>query len=834
MRARVPALALIGAVVFFGTILSAGAQSTGRMDYDSWQRSLALFQQENPQMNLTWGRGSVSTIYGNRSMGYVPPRLAAEAFVMRYADVFRLSPENLVLQKEHEIEGGRLMAYWFAQTVHGIPVDKGGLTVAVFNNLTSDVVLVISQLRPMPSEEPVGFIGPRRALAVVSRAMRHADYYGNPELVVWGEGEEARYAYKVEASTTDLAKPEKWHFFVDARTGKILEKRDEIYYVDIVGHLDAWRTPGVLPDTSYNPPVLRELPGARARVVGGNSAFANSNGDFVISHPGSSPVTVEAALIGRWVDVRNSAGSNEVLSQTVTPPGPANFVFNQSRTEFVTAQVNAMIHTEVVHDFAIGINPAYPGINITMIANVNINSTCNAYYNGSINFYRSGGGCPNTAYTSVIYHEYGHHIVASGHSSPTGAIHEGMADVTSAFLLNDPVIGRDFRGQNTYVRHLVDQHVNWPCTGGSHTCGLVLGGAYWKTKVNLQNTMGSTEGLNHARKLYLNALLLSPPYSPDWTVAVLTLDDDDGNLNNGTPHYDEINAGFSAHNLPAPPLTWLLFFTNPADLTFMPANTLITFGVRIVDNASRYVPGTGKIHYRINGGQWEERPLISLSSRPLLTNQFQEFATIPAQPPGTLVEWYLSARDHQGRFVTDVNPATPHESLTAVTVTTVLDDNFEQDRGWTVQNVNLQTGAWVRGIPGNWGRGDPPRDADGSGRCYVTGNTQNEDVDGGPTILISPVFSLAGGNGLIELSYWMYNDDGDDSLVLEISNDGGTTWTTVRSWLGGSGGWNRFSFVASRYITPTATMRIRLSVADNPNNSVTEAAIDAVRIRRAS
>ena len=34
----------------------------------------------------------------------------------------------------------------------------------------------------------------------------------------------------------------------------------------------------------------------------------------------------------------------------------------------------------------------------------------------------------------------------------------------------------------------------------------------------------------------------------------LTLDDDDADLLNGTPHYDQINAGFSAHNMPGPEL----------------------------------------------------------------------------------------------------------------------------------------------------------------------------------------------------------------------------------------------------------------------------------------
>ena len=44
-----------------------------------------------------------------------------------------------------------------------------------------------------------------------------------------------------------------------------------------------------------------------------------------------------------------------------------------------------------------------------MSAIVNINSSCNAFYSGNrINFYRAGGGCNMTGYSSVIYHVWGH------------------------------------------------------------------------------------------------------------------------------------------------------------------------------------------------------------------------------------------------------------------------------------------------------------------------------------------------------------------------------------------------------------------------------------------
>ena len=42
-------------------------------------------------------------------------------------------------------------------------------------------------------------------------------------------------------------------------------------------------------------------------------------------------------------------------------------------------------------------------------ANVNLNATCNAYYDGSsTNYFLPGGGCVNTCYSTVVNHEFGH------------------------------------------------------------------------------------------------------------------------------------------------------------------------------------------------------------------------------------------------------------------------------------------------------------------------------------------------------------------------------------------------------------------------------------------
>jgi hypothetical protein len=83
----------------------------------------------------------------------------------------------------------------------------------------------------------------------------------------------------------------------------------------------------------------------------------------------------------------------------------------------------------------------------------------------------------------------------------------------------------------------------------------VISGAFWLTKDELDVSIGAGPALDLMRDLYLNSILLEPnDINPAVTVDVLTLDDDDPFLFNGTPHYTEIATGFGAKNLDAPPL----------------------------------------------------------------------------------------------------------------------------------------------------------------------------------------------------------------------------------------------------------------------------------------
>ena len=188
----------------------------------------------------------------------------------------------------------------------------------------------------------------------------------------------------------------------------------------------------------------------------------------------------------------------------------------------------------------------------------------------------------------------------------------------------------------------------------------------------------------------------------------------------------------------------------------------------------------------------------------------------------------------------------PYASLVANGTTLVQREEFESepDPAWIVENdSSLSTGAWERVNPIGtvYGVQTPqPEDDATAGSdavfCFITQNGTNPespgeaDVDGGPTNLISPRFSLEGSDGSISYSRWFYDSQGDDVLETFLSNDDGLTWVLVQSTGGTGQSWETASFNIGDYLDPTSEMRIRFTVEDAFDASLVEAGIDNVSL----
>ena len=88
--------------------------------------------------------------------------------------------------------------------------------------------------------------------------------------------------------------------------------------------------------------------------------------------------------------------------------------------------------------------------------------------------------------------------------------------------------------------------------------------------------------------------------------------------------------------------------------------------------------------------------------------------------------------------------------------------------------------------------------------------------------------------------YRWFNSGGSasDAFTVEVSNDGGTTWTTLEvvgpGGNGTVGGWIKQQFIVDDFVTPTANMRFRFIAEDVGVGDIVEAGIDGVEIDRVS
>src|SRR6185369_5188819 len=227
---------------------------------------------------------------------------------------------------------------------------------------------------------------------------------------------------------------------------RVLGSWSLVHQADLTGTVKGWGQVGLGADGN-EAAVLHGLEDIRLTGSGLPTIYTDATGffDFVSV---AAPVTVTAAYEGKYSRVSNQAGVTSTVALSVAPGVAASFVFNPTKTELQTSEVNAHYFTNAQRNWLLSVDAGETTLNFQRLENVNIASTCNAYYDGiSTNYYLAGGGCPNSAYSTVVWHENGHwlnDLYGSG-NGPDG-FGEGAADCWAMYQANDPVIALDFYG----------------------------------------------------------------------------------------------------------------------------------------------------------------------------------------------------------------------------------------------------------------------------------------------------------------------------------------------------------------------------------------------------
>jgi hypothetical protein len=319
-------------------------------------------------------------------------------------------------------------------------------------------------------------------------------------------------------------------------------------------------------------------------------------------------------------------------------------------------------------------------------AYVNISGSCNAYYDGAINFLQAGGGCRNTGrLADVIYHEWGHGFHGSSLLAGfwDGSLGEGAADVYSFLLTDDPRIAPNFFTGSGGTLRTLDNNNRYPDdfvnnSAYVHFNGLIFGGSMYDTFLALSRDFGASYARDTIGDIFVGTLKGGPGVPESFDEAVFA-DDDDGNLSNGTPHLCQIIEGFGAHGL-GDAASFNASVDHTPILRGQPGRPTIVSAN--LDSAAPACLGgstasSGTVFHRVNGGAWQQTAL-SPSGGDLS-------ATLPAFELGDIVTYYLRLDDGTGGFTfsPDGGAIKPYTYFVGDVLEVGCDDFEGDDGGFT-------------------------------------------------------------------------------------------------------------------------------------------------------
>ena len=649
--------------------------------------------------------------------------------------------------------------------------------------------------------------------------------------------------------------------YIDAIDGTVLYRINEIkdaYDITVKGD--------VYKDGTSSPATLQPLTNLALTI--GSSTYYTDTAGYYSNTSLALPLTTGINLSGRWSVVKDMpTGTTPSFSTSITALGT---LYTFPTTAPATSRhINAYYHVNRVHDFMKMHYPSFTGMDVALPTNVDLTSgTCNAFYNGSsINFYAAGGGCVSFAQIgSVVYHEYGHGIsdkyytMVNSATIQNGALNEGNSDVWAMCITHNAIVGENAYTTGGYIRRYDKTAYVYPqdIIGESHNDGQIIAGAWWDVGVNL----GSVDSMaNLFTDCYNEA-----PDGPDGTegdvyhrvlIAALQNDDNDANLNNGTPHFRQIVSAFAKHGiylLYDATLTHKELDNQPAGLDIPVTATLNIHNTFFFSNL--------KLVYKLRGTTtWDTLTMANTGGTNYATS-------IPALSKGNIIDYYLALTDTLN-YTDAYYPAAYSPKLSTLQTSipyqfgeglvAKISNTFEDSanvKGWSIGNNtgdNATGGIWIWAVPvvshvrvdtGYIVCQTGSDHTSGSGKCLVTGNTSpylginTADVDFGKTTVITPAFDLTGyANPVIEYYRWYGNDMGDnpkeDLWQVQLRDSTTAYWKYVDQTYQSDYNWRRRIFALKEYMSSKSNIQLKFVAQDpsesglyNNGQSTVEAAVD--------
>ncbi|HEX3131083.1 MAG TPA: PepSY domain-containing protein [Thermoanaerobaculia bacterium] len=409
-----------------------------------------------------------------------------------------------------------------------------------------------------------------------------------------------------------------WEVIVDAHSGEVLAFQDTNQYISqqVTGGVYPLTNTEICPSNGTCG-ILQSgwpMPFADTGLASPNN-FTNSAGLFDYTSG-----TVTTTLTGKYVDIIDQCGSISESAAGAINLGGANG--NHDCTAVgaslgnTAASRTAFYELNKLMEMARGWLPTNTWLQTQVPTTVNISQTCNAFYSGgTVNFYRSGGGCRNTGEIAGVFdHEWGHGLDDNDAGGVLSSSSEGYADIAAIYRLQTSCVGHGFfwtsnkgcgntadgTGFNANEAQQGSSHCDLDCSGvrdadwdkhADHTpdtpLGFVCTSCLTGTGPCGRQVHCAAAPARQAAWDFVARDLRGAPYNLDSQTAFvvankifyqgsgnigswhsctcgtsasgcgatngymqwLTADDDNGNLNDGTPHMTALFNAFNRHGI---------------------------------------------------------------------------------------------------------------------------------------------------------------------------------------------------------------------------------------------------------------------------------------------
>ncbi|MBL4591078.1 MAG: hypothetical protein JKY96_03875 [Phycisphaerales bacterium] len=278
--------------------------------------------------------------------------------------------------------------------------------------------------------------------------------------------------------------------------------------------------------------------------------------------------------------------------------------------------------------------------------------------------------------------------------------------------------------------------------------------------------------------------------------------------------------------------TQLILFSGNQPTT-IDSDTLVPVTITLADGAAALDPASPTLHYQIDAGA---ESTVAMNAQ----GGGQYTADLPATSCDTTISFWFTTLTSTG--LTSTFPPTGTFGALATQTAVQLTDTMETNTGWSVgaPSDTATTGIWERVNP-QFTDAQPEDDHTAAGTlCWITDGAAGaslgaNDIDGGATTLTSPILDAsAAGQAVLVYHRWYSNNSGvtpnADSMLVEISNNNGGSWSTLETVTENANAWVEKRFTISDFVTPTNQMRIRFVASDFGDGSIVEAGVDDLQI----